>query len=57
MSGRRDVLFPCSAGRGQHHDWKSPAGAVLTVILAEFGDLAVTRTMLLGLKARAEKIW
>jgi len=40
----------------QYYDWKSPGGAVLTVILAEFGDFAMMRKMLLGLKARAESM-
>jgi hypothetical protein len=40
----------------QHYDWKSPAGTVLTVVLAEFGDFAMMRKMLLGIKGRAERI-
>jgi hypothetical protein len=40
----------------QYYDWKSPGGTILTVILAEFGDFAMMRKMLLGLKARAEKM-
>jgi hypothetical protein len=56
-------LEPLTGGRTrlitrlkQYYDWKSPAGTVLTLILAEFGDFAMMRKMLLGIKARAEKM-
>jgi hypothetical protein len=39
----------------QHYDWSSPGSVVLTLILAEFGDFAMMRKMLLGVKARAER--
>ena len=56
-------LIPLNGGRTrlitrlkQHYDWKSPAGTVLTVVLAEFGDFAMMRKMLLGIKGRVERI-
>jgi hypothetical protein len=36
------------------HDWKKPLGAMLSVLLMEFGDFAMMRRMLLGIKERAE---
>ena len=39
----------------QHYDWSSPGGVILTLILAEFGDFAMMRKMLLGIKVRAER--
>ena len=37
-------------------DWSSPAMAVVAVLLMEFGDFAMMRRMLLGLKERAEAV-
>jgi hypothetical protein len=36
------------------HDWKHPAKAVFSLLLTEFGDFAMMRRMLLGIKERAE---
>ncbi len=36
------------------YDWRHPAGAVLSLVLNEFGDFPMMRRMLLGLKRRAE---
>ena len=36
------------------YDWKKPLGAVCGVLLMEFGDFAMMRRMLLGIKERAE---
>jgi len=36
------------------YDWKKPLGAVFGVLLMEFGDFAMMRRMLLGIKERAE---
>jgi hypothetical protein len=36
------------------HDWKHPAKAVVSLLLTEFGDFAMMRRMLLGIKRRAE---
>ena len=38
------------------YDWRRPALAVLGVVLMEFGDFAMMRRMLLGLKERAETL-
>jgi len=38
------------------YDWRKPALAVLGVVLMEFGDFAMMRRMLLGIKARAEAL-
>lgn len=38
------------------YDWRRPALAVLGVVLMEFGDFAMMRRMLLGLKERAETV-
>ena len=38
------------------YDWRKPALAVLGVVLMEFGDFAMMRRMLLGLKERAETL-
>lgn len=35
-------------------DWRNPATALLGVVLMEFGDFAMFRRMLLGIKERAE---
>jgi hypothetical protein len=34
--------------------WQSPAGALLSLLLNEFGDFPMMRRMLLGIKERAE---
>jgi len=36
------------------YDWRHPANALLSVVLMEFGDFAMQRRMLRGIKARAE---
>ena len=36
------------------YDWRHPITALLGVVLMEFGDFAMMRRMLLGVKARAE---
>ena len=36
------------------YDWRHPIAALLGVVLMEFGDFAMMRRMLLGIKARAE---
>jgi len=36
------------------YDWGHPLSALLGVLLMEFGDFAMMRRMLLGIKARAE---
>lgn len=38
------------------YDWRKPTPAVLGVVLLEFGDFAMMRRMLLGLKSRAETL-
>ena len=38
------------------YDWSHPAQALLGVTLMEFGDFAMMRRMLLGIKARAEAL-
>ena len=37
-----------------HYDWSRPAIAAFGVVLMEFGDFAMMRRMLLGIKQRAE---
>ena len=37
-----------------HRDWGHPLGAALGMVLMEFGDFAMMRRMLLGIKERAE---
>jgi hypothetical protein len=37
-------------------DWRKPGSAVLSVVLMEFGDFAMFRRMLLGIKERAEDL-
>ncbi len=39
----------------QYNDWGRPAMALVNVILFEFGDFAMMRRLLLGVKARAER--
>jgi hypothetical protein len=36
------------------YDWSRPATALLGVVLMKFGDFAMMRRMLLGIKERAE---
>jgi hypothetical protein len=36
------------------YDWRHPLGALLSLVLNEFGDFPMMRRMLLGLKRRAE---
>lgn len=36
------------------YDWRHPLTAVLGVLLLEFGDFAMMRRMLRGIKSRAE---
>ncbi len=36
--------------------WEAPASAVVTVVLMEFGDFAMTRRLLRGIRSRAERI-
>jgi len=38
------------------YDWDHPLSAVLAVALMEFGDFAMMRRMLLGIKQRAETL-
>lgn len=39
----------------QRYRWSSPAMALFTLVLLEFGDFPMVRWMLLGIKARAEQ--
>ncbi len=38
------------------YDWRHPVSALLGVVLMEFGDFAMLRRMLRGIKARAESV-
>jgi hypothetical protein len=38
------------------YDWRHPLAALLSVVLMEFGDFAMQRRMLRGIKARAEAL-
>jgi hypothetical protein len=38
------------------YDWRNPAMALLGVLLMKFGDFAMLRRMLRGIKARAESL-
>ena len=38
----------------QHYRWGSPAMALFTLVLLEFGDFPMMRRMLNGIKLRAE---
>ena len=38
------------------YDWRKPLSATTALILLEFGDFAMCRRMLLGVKARAERL-
>jgi hypothetical protein len=56
------TLTPLPGGRTRlvtrlriFYDWAHPAPTILAVVLTEFGDFAMMRRMLLGIKARAEQ--
>lgn len=56
-------LTPDGAGRTRvvarnrtRYDWSRPGAALLGVFLMEFGDFAMMRRMLLGLRDRAEAL-
>jgi hypothetical protein len=38
----------------QHYAWESPASAIAALVLLEFGDFAMIRRVLKGIRARAE---
>ena len=38
------------------YEWESPSAATLSMLLNEFGDFAMMRRMLLGIKRRAERV-
>lgn len=40
----------------QRYPWESPATAVFTLLLLEFGDFPMMRRMLIGIKTRAERL-
>jgi hypothetical protein len=55
-------LIPLEGGRTrvisrlkQRYVWERPASAILTLVLLEFGDFAMMRRVLKGIKARAER--
>jgi len=50
--GRTRLVNRIRAG----YDWHHPLDASLGVVLMEFGDFAMNRQMLLGIKARAESL-
>ncbi len=56
-------LIPLAVGRTrlitrlkQRYQWESPAMAVMTLVLLEFGDFPMMRRLLPGIKARAERM-
>jgi hypothetical protein len=56
-------LVPLEGGRTrliarlkQRYAWEKPGSAILTLILLEFGDFAMMRRVLKGIKARAERL-
>ncbi len=56
-------LIPLEGGRTrlitrlkQRYQWESPAMAVMTLVLLEFGDFPMMRRLLPGIKARAERM-
>jgi hypothetical protein len=56
-------LVPLEGGRTrliarlkQRYAWETPGSAILTLILLEFGDFAMMRRVLKGIKARAERL-
>jgi hypothetical protein len=55
-------LIPLEGGRTrlisrlkQRYAWERPGSAILTLVLLEFGDFAMMRRVLKGVKARAER--
>ena len=40
----------------QRYAWESPASAVFTLVLLEFGDFPMIRRVLKGIKVRAERM-
>jgi hypothetical protein len=38
------------------HDWHAPLSALLSVALSEFGDFAMNRQMMRGIRTRAESV-
>jgi hypothetical protein len=56
-------LVPLEGGRTrlisrlkQRYPWEKPGSAILSLILLEFGDFAMMRRVLKGIKARAERL-
>ena len=49
--GTRLVIRICAM-----YDWRNPPMALLSILLMEFGDFAMLRRMLRGIKARAESL-
>jgi len=56
-------LIPLAGGRTrlitrlkQRYQWESPAMAVMTLLLLEFGDFPMMRRVLKGIKVRAERM-
>jgi hypothetical protein len=56
-------LVPLEGGRTrliarlkQRYAWETPGSAILTLVLLEFGDFAMMRRVLKGIKARAERL-
>jgi hypothetical protein len=56
-------LVPLEGGRTrlisrlkQRYAWETPGSAILSVVLLEFGDFAMMRRVLKGIKARAERL-
>jgi hypothetical protein len=56
-------LVPLEGGRTrliarlkQRYPWEKPGSAILTLVLLEFGDFAMMRRVLKGIKARAERL-
>lgn len=56
-------LAPLEGGRTrlssrlkQRYAWETPGSAILTLVLLEFGDFAMMRRVLKGIKARAERL-
>jgi hypothetical protein len=41
----------------QAYRWNRPRLALFNLILMEFGDYAMERRMLRGIKSRAERVW
>jgi hypothetical protein len=38
------------------YDWSRPGSAAVSILLMEFGDFAMLRTMLCGVKIRSERL-